>query len=161
MISKFLTRTSVRMLAGIDGVPRGWVSPVASVVESSGLLFSPAASSCCKEPALDGPFLYKFKCLIFFGYLHVSLCLSSVLCPLSSVLCPLSSVLFCPCHCLTSLICLLQSWLRQACAFASLASPEQSRRLQRMSRGVLLTCSFPSKSSSHLRAVSHCLNSIS
>ena len=30
-----------------------------------------------------------------------------------------------------------------------------------MSRGALLRCSFPSKVSSHLRAVSHCLNSIS
>ena len=68
----------------------------------------------------------------------------------------------------TSLICLLEPWRRQAWAFASLASPEQSRRLrvglptpvkpQRISRGVLLTCSFPSKVSSHLRAVSHYLN---
>ena len=32
---------------------------------------------------------------------------------------------------------------------------------QRISRGVLLTCSFPSKVSSHLRAVSHYLNRIS
>ena len=32
---------------------------------------------------------------------------------------------------------------------------------QGMMRGALLTCSFPSKVSSHLRAVSHCLNSIS
>ena len=71
----------------------------------------------------------------------------------------------------TSLICLLEPWRRQASAFASLASPEQSRRLrvglpsrvkpQRISRGVLLTCSFPSKVSSHLRAVSHHLNRIS
>ena len=68
----------------------------------------------------------------------------------------------------TSLICLFEPWRRQAWAFASLASPEQSRRLrvglptrvkqQRMSPGVLLTCSFPSKVSSHLRAVSHYLN---
>ena len=67
-----------------------------------------------------------------------------------------------------SLICLFEPWRRQAEAFASLASPEQSRRLrvglptrvnpQRMSPGVLLTCSFPSKVSIHLRAVSHYLN---
>ena len=68
----------------------------------------------------------------------------------------------------TFLICLFEPWRRQAWAFASLASPEQSRRIRvglptrvkphRMSPGVLLTCSFPSKVSIHLRAVSQYLN---
>ena len=68
----------------------------------------------------------------------------------------------------TSLIGFFESWRRQAQAFASLQSPEQCRRHrvdlptpvkpQRMSRGVLLTCSFLSKVSNHLRAVSHYLN---
>ena len=63
---------------------------------------------------------------------------------------------------------MLEPWRWQASAFASLASPEQSRRLrvglptrvklQKTSQGVLLTCSFPTKVSNHLRAVSHYLN---
>ena len=66
----------------------------------------------------------------------------------------------------TFLICLLEPWRRQA--FAILARPEQSRRLnvglptpvksQKLDHKTLPRCSLPSMNSSHLRAISHCLH---
>ena len=72
----------------------------------------------------------------------------------------------------TFLVCLFEPWRWHPQAIEGLSKLRLAGLLcrvgfpildkpQRMSRGALLTCSFPSKVSSHLRAVSHCLNSIS
>ena len=70
----------------------------------------------------------------------------------------------------TSLICLLESWRRQPCADqpkprragrrirVGLPTPDKS---QKTGRTALPWCSLPSINSSHLRAISHCHNSIS